>query len=247
MEDKQKIAAKIAALLSKTVENGATQEEAMMAMQKASELMNKNQLTMTSVELEAEGLSRVEVTFESSHANYFAFSIISSIASLTETRMWRQTDAVNGKLVDKYVIFGLKSDIDFADFLLNNLTRFACKDANDWWVKPENYISGVPAAKRAKLKISFLCGFSLKITKRIRELLPEQQKRDNERSKNGLVALNSAKKSMIEDKLSYMNFKTVSVGKKSIDAVAKGAGWESGDSASLNRAVNSNSTLRIGR
>lgn len=91
MDDKQKetIASRIEALLNKTVENGATEEEAFAAMEKASELMAKYQMNMTEVQLAAEGLVKSEVSFPTGLHEFFAFEVLSSVGRLTEVKEWK--------------------------------------------------------------------------------------------------------------------------------------------------------------
>ena len=50
-------AAKIKALLGKTIENGATEAEAMAAAIKARELMDKYDIDLTTLDMKAEGSS----------------------------------------------------------------------------------------------------------------------------------------------------------------------------------------------
>ena len=60
--DKDAIAHKIRSLLAKTVENGATEAEAMLAAEKARKIMDEHRLTQTDIEIEAEEIE--DITFE---------------------------------------------------------------------------------------------------------------------------------------------------------------------------------------
>lgn len=245
MNDKLKetIAARIEALLNKTTENGATEEEALMAMQKASELMAKYQLNMTEVQLAAEGLTHCAIEFKSSLEEQLAFKLCLAIGAATETRVWR-IDGF-GSVRPKFSFFGLRSDVDFAEYLLKTLVQFAMSDVAIWWRDPANYVSGVPAGERARLKLSFLHGFALKVSERVRAMNNGLVERDSSRSGKGLVPLSTAKKSMIDEKLIDKKFRSAGADRKHYEQEAVHSGWQRGDSASLNRGLAQNEVRRI--
>ena len=250
MNDKLKetIAGRIEALLNKTVENGATEEEALMAMEKASELMAKYQMNMTEVQMAAEGLTKAEATFDTWIHEFFAFETMGAIGRLTEVKVWR-SNSWDKKAPAKFVAYGLKSDVDYADYLLKTLTNFAVLDCARWWRLPENYI---PVSKRVpqqatKLKTAFLHGFSLKVQNRIAELAKINKSRDEERKGKGLMVLGNAKKSMIDEALAKqgMKFRSSGGSQRNHAAHATNAGWNAGDKAGLSRGLDKGGQLRL--
>ncbi len=246
MDDKQKssIAARIEALLNKTTENGATEEEAMMAMAKAQELMIKYQLNLTEVQLAAEGLKTIKIDFgTNAQMTGFAFEISGAIASLTETACY-QHRRKNG--LGEFVVIGLHSDAQYAEYLLKSLANFAQNQIRVWWKTSEFYNPKAPVNVSYKLKVSFLHGVALRISRKIKELDINKVNRDTERVAGGLVPLSTAKKTMITD---FMNSTGVAPEVRddhrqfNRDALVKG--WEAGANANLNRGIDKETTLRL--
>lgn len=111
----QAIAARIRALLSKTTENGATEAEAMLAALKARELMDKYHVEHGQLGLEAEGTIRYE--FHTSHRLQYEMvrMLGTAIAKFTDCR------AFSKRHEHKWNFFGLRSDVDFANWLCESL------------------------------------------------------------------------------------------------------------------------------
>jgi hypothetical protein len=117
------LAAKIRALLSKTVENGATEAEAASAARKARQLMDDHQLSLSETELREEGVARMRTMFPGRIERLIADRLCRPISAYTETKFW----STSGRTVIEAM--GLKSDIIFAEWLLPTLVAIVFRDA----------------------------------------------------------------------------------------------------------------------
>ncbi len=104
--DRDRLKARIAALLAKTVQNGCTEGEALSAAAKVAELLDRHALSLTDVEIResvCEG-----VAFTSRHRKRVPLDpCIGAIAAFCDCRVWREKGA-DGAVV--HVFFGLPED-----------------------------------------------------------------------------------------------------------------------------------------
>lgn len=251
--NRESIAAKINALLSKTIENGATEAEAMMAMKKATDLMAKYEFNLTQAQLEAGGIDRVEIYTKNS-ANYFAGLKISvGVAKLCEVKCWRET-MYDGRKVMFY--FGLKPDIQMARWMHDSLSQWMVSEANRWWQLPENFKAStqISAGARAELKRSFVIGCGERITERMLEAVAiRNAERQADRASaaistgTSLVPVETLKHDIVKKGLkdAGLSFKTARP-VVATHAQAHGAGFIKGNEANWNKPIgNATSTLRL--
>lgn len=109
--DKLKI--RIQALRAKTVSNGCTEDEALSAAAKVAELLDRNDLSLTDIELrEAPCEQRA---YETRRKKRIPLDdCIGAIAHFCDCRVWREKNAVGES---SYVFFGLRSDVEVAHYL----------------------------------------------------------------------------------------------------------------------------------
>ena len=104
--DRDKLKARIAALLAKTVHNGCTEEEALSAAAKVAELLDRHALSMSDVEIRASPCDRL--AFASRHRKRVPLDpCIAAIAAFCDCRVWREKGA-DGAV--SHVFFGLPED-----------------------------------------------------------------------------------------------------------------------------------------
>lgn len=97
-------------LLNKTVENGATEAEAIAAMEKASEIMEKYELETTELELKEEGFEEWRVGDYS--PQQAEFNLFNHFADFYEVRMfWYRLPRNRRRTI---ALFGMTKDIDLA-------------------------------------------------------------------------------------------------------------------------------------
>ena len=104
--ERDRLKARIAALLAKTVENGCTEGEALSAAAKVAELLDRHALSLSDVEIRESPCERVD--FASRHRKRVPLdACIGAIAGFCDCRVWREK-GVDGAVV--HVFFGLPED-----------------------------------------------------------------------------------------------------------------------------------------
>lgn len=116
------IANKIKALLAKTQQSGCSESEALAAAAKARELMENYQLSMTDLEVQAEGAEVREVKSDPRGA---LGGLAKAIGIYCDCRAVR-----NGQRVVQFL--GLRSDTDLATWLLGSLETYVMGAVIDW-------------------------------------------------------------------------------------------------------------------
>ena len=105
--DRDKLKARITALLAKTVLNGCTEEEALSAAAKVAELLDRHALSMTDVEMRASPCERL--AFETRRNKRIPLdACIGAVAHFCDCRVWREKGADGATI---HVFFGLPEDI----------------------------------------------------------------------------------------------------------------------------------------
>ncbi len=108
-----KLRARIQALRAKTVANGCTEDEALLAAAKVAELLDRHALSLTDIETRDEQCERVE--FVASRKKRIPLDgCIGAIAAFCDCRAWREKTA-EGDV--RHVFFGLRADVTAARYL----------------------------------------------------------------------------------------------------------------------------------
>jgi hypothetical protein len=114
---------RIQGLGSKTMDNGCTEAEALLAAAKVAELLDRYDLSLTDVEIrDAECEQREYETYRKKRVPLDG--CIGAIADFCDCRVWREKNQVGEA---RYVFFGLRSDIEVAHYLtevIDNAVRF---------------------------------------------------------------------------------------------------------------------------
>ena len=226
---REKAAAVIQALLNKTTENGASEAEAMAAAEKARELMDRYQIEAGSAGLEKEGAFKVSI--KRGHYKTLAVKdrIAATVAQFCDCKVWLT------KHTDECHFFGLKSDADFAGWLIVSLDRFVASGTLA-------YIAGQPrmdARPRWEAEKAFVLGACVRISERLVLLANERKKsRDGTGDGRSLVVVKDA---IVTREFEKLDIKLRSSGKSKTRAVDGGAfntGRAAGDKASFGKPVN---------
>lgn len=233
MEDKSKHIARINALLSKTVENGATEAEAMNAIAKATELMAKYQLSWSELDLKEMTARSEKLTFDTPLKEFAARELVGSINQLCEVTILRR-----GK--HTFFVCGLDEDIKMAIWMMNQLVDYSYNSVQQWWRSPEVFrdSSRVTAGERQKLKQSYVIGFSRRVMARVNEIVQSRkQVRVDHSTSNALVPIASIKEDKINEMFanSGIKLKAAAPSRAKFDAFAKAAGYKKGGEAPLSK------------
>jgi hypothetical protein len=230
-DSREKMLDKIRALLSKTTENGCTEEEYLAALAKARALMDAYEITEADLQLTKEEgvVLRKEMTGSDPH--HIKFHMSRAVGEFCDCRAWRDRE---GKLV----FLGLPSDTQFAAWLLDHLAAFVLTELADHLMG--DIALGTP---RRKVINGFVDGITVRISERLRELCkPPVTASTNSRA---LVAI---KQTLIKAKMDELCIKLrTSSSSRQGDEGSFAAGRSAGDRASFGRPVSGRSaTLRIG-
>jgi Protein of unknown function (DUF2786) len=117
-EDRDKLLARIGALMAKTVEAGCTDAEALAFAEKAHELIERYQIDLGAEEIKREGFVKNRIKMEPAR---FAFArrILLAINEFCEVRTWYTTFTGLAEIT----VFGLRSDAELASYLIDSLLR----------------------------------------------------------------------------------------------------------------------------
>lgn len=222
--DKERYAQLVKALLSKTVANGCSEEEALSAAYKARELMAKYQLTMADIDVKKEGATHAfRENFTNSPEMHVLMTLYGPISKFTETRGWQSS------IGNKVNFVGLASDVMFAEWLIDMLSEFCYRNTK---VYMKTYPRGdIGATKRAK--VSYMIGCAERIGER---LLAEWERRRPPPG-TGLVVVKDA---LIKDHLVSMGIKLHAVGRSTppLDPLSVALGKAKGNEANFTKPMN---------
>lgn len=194
MSNINKIREKIAALLKKNTENGASEAEAHAAMNHAAKLMKEHGVTMSDIKNRTEAATDFAKKWvNEGEKNLSAFDklVVTSIAKYTDTKVWNDKTT---KRMSKLIFFGYRVDVELAEYI-----REVCNQALDheWRM----FARTVPAGARAKARKSFQAGMAIRLKERLNKLKEENSVKEDSRA---LVVI---KNQLVEAAYSNMNMR----------------------------------------
>ncbi len=147
--------ARIAGLRAKTTDRGCTEQEALAAAAKVSELLDRHGLTLTEVELHAQPCERRVIATPRARPAPFD-ECGSAVAALFDCRFWMETVVVDGQKRLSLVFFGLPADVAAADYLMA-LIAVAFETEGNRFRRGPDYMKGRGNGRRV-LHTSFMMG-----------------------------------------------------------------------------------------
>lgn len=227
--EREKVAARIKALLEKTVENGCSEGEAIAAAMKARELADKYQIDLSAADLEAEGgLHGICDPHLGRMVNVQKF-MGNGIADFTDTKCWygECNIAEDGEPpeFDKRLQFvGLASDVDFAFWLVITLEDFV-------WAQADRF------GGNGRERKDFAIGCASRISERLREEAAKRKADASNDSRNALVVVKNA---LVESTFKELGIKLRNGTSRSRigSRNAFAAGKQAGNKANFGRPVN---------
>lgn len=221
-DDRDRIAARIRALLAKTVENGCTEEEALSAARKAAELLVQYNLTVDEVQMRKSKFKRHTEHFDDAVGERL-WKIADAVAHLTGSRYWVSPTGVTPVEIN---FFGFDHEVDVSRYLLE-----VCANAmrsHEVKLKAQHRLLR-PSAQRRYI-LPFLDGIADRLNKRIKEMKPPAPEG------KGLIVLH---KELVDAALKGegLQFKSRSTRDSRYWDATYRNGVAAGDSVSLNRAV----------
>jgi hypothetical protein len=231
-DNQEKMFDKIRALLSKTTENGCTEEEELAALAKARALMDAYEVTEADLQItKEEGVVMRRGSGTDPHG--IKSNMTQAVAKFCDCRAWLDRD---GKLV----FLGLASDTQFATWLLDHLAGYVLVELTD-------HLMGDIAigVQRRKVINGFVDGITWRVSERLRELCKPTAAAASSNSR----ALVVIKQTLIKAKMDELGIKlrSGSGSRHQRDEGSFAAGRSAGDRASFGRPVSGRAaTLRIG-
>lgn len=229
MTEREKIAARIRALLAKTVENGCTEDEAVAAADMAAKLLEKYNLTMDEVELRKSDFIK-HTERHNDEVGRRLWKVAKGIAHLTDTKSWSSDHGVFPYVVN---FFGLDHEVEIARYLLAICARAMRQEHNRL-----KRVYGLLNPTRQRLKINpFLDGMADSLYERIRALKPATP------TGTGLVVLKDelVTKAMADEGIKLRSLRAA----KSDTADTYLRGREAGNRVSLNPGVAADSPRKL--
>lgn len=221
---------KIRALLSKTIENGCTEAEAMAALEIAQRLMIEHEIDINDLKLDEE--KAIIMTSDMKDPHNVRWQLCYWIGKFTETK------PIGNKKRIKFI--GLKGDVDFAVWLCNTLAAFVHAELKRYmWAKGYQKLQG---NSRVQVVNSFVRGCVARINSKLNEM---SNKRHISSNSNAIVV---AKNALIDIVVNELNIrKADNRGRKA--QIAYGSvyrdGAEAGEKASFGRPVETDRMLRL--
>jgi hypothetical protein len=245
-ENRRAAAARIRALLAKTVENGCTEEEAMAAAAKAGELMDRYGIESSEVEIRAEkcqpGAYRSRAgkkgQKERSSGVSEVKSVASAIARFCSCRVYRNEAELR--------YFGLPSDVEIAIYMTDAIETAMRTSFRRWRKGPERprEVGG------HTLRAGFMSAMATRLSNRLDEMRVARDGARHETSdgKSLVLVKDAHVTSQYEDYKRAMGLNLRPAKSKSVlsDQRAFEAGRAAADAHVFAAGVTSRSALRIG-
>jgi hypothetical protein len=236
--NRQKLLDKIKALLSKTVDNGCTEAEAMTALSMAQAMIDAHEITEDEInQTKQESAIRAEMK-DMRDPHHIRALLCVRISEFTNTKVWR-SEYKSQKY--KYNFVGLQSDVDFAMWLLETLTMFVQRELKSY-IWNGGHTALEPSMKRRVIN-GFVHGCASRINQRLNELI-NQGAVNASSNGNALVVV---KNELIERKMKELGIQlrdTRNRGSR-VEPNAYGAGRAAGDRATFGRPVSQGGALRL--
>lgn len=236
--ERDKIKSKIVKLLSKTEDKGCSEAEAVMAAEKAAELMTHYDIEATELDFRSTSCVKKSAKLRKYGNKIVCDTVSVQIARLCDVRGWKSS--YEG---EKYY-FGFEQDVDIALYLydligtaiLNELEAY--KNSEEYEEAKANGYHGI------SLISSFFHGIHDRLCERIR-LLADEKKQNVAKSVNALVPVKMEK---INDEFGDLGMKlskSKSYRYGSHAGTAYKAGQASANKISISQGVNSNARKAI--
>jgi hypothetical protein len=238
-KERDSILSKIRALLAKTLEAGATEAEAMTALEKAQAMMAAHEVTEAELNLTKEEKAIVRGESRGTKdPHLIKWQLLSGVTKFCGCEGWRRSRKYQGGGI---VFCGLPADAQFASWLLDHLAA---------WVQGELVKHLMDAQPDKQDRKDVIRAFVYGICERINERLLELCKQSESVATSNARALVVVKDAAITDKMKELDIHLSCGYGPSCggDSASYNAGRTAGDRASFGRPVSGrNATLRLTR
>ena len=161
-----RIKLKIKALSEKTVENGATEQEAMSAMAGVGRLLSQYNLTMSEIDVRTSSFKQIALDVGDRQMHPVSFTVM-SLARLIDGKVW--SSRRNGGC--KTVFFGQEQDLELVEYLFKVIK--AAIDTETVAFKKNDYYKSLPRFSKRTATSSFQKGMASHISIRLKNIKAE--------------------------------------------------------------------------
>ena len=220
---KEKLRKKIKALLEKTTENGATKEEAMLALQKAEQLMQLNELTKEEIQDEVCVLKSTD----RAKTKYREVFITGYLSKLFFTQTYYSKNQIH--------FFGFEEDVELCIYFYHFIIDSCLNDLEAYKNSTECYVMKKAGENGHKINSNFVKGYLIAVAKKIQSLyLKRQQQKGGE----GIVVVEQ-KENKVAKAFSELNLNLRSVREKQkVTSESFNSGKSKGSELNIRQGVN---------
>jgi hypothetical protein len=223
--NREDVTRKIKALLAKTAENGATEAEAMAALARAQAMMLAHEITDEELNLSKVEKAVLEREEDKLDPHGIKWRLAYGISQFCNCEVWRKSKRAGGGLE----FCGLRSDVDFAKYLIDHLASFVFDKLTDHLI-----VSLAPPKEQRRIAREFVHGLTDRLGERMTELSkPPPTQSSNSRAL--VVVRDEAIKAKMKE--CGINVRKVRIGSCGQDGSHYAAGHEAGAKASFGRPV----------
>jgi hypothetical protein len=232
--EREKLLDKIRGLVSKTIENGCSEHEALAALSKARAMMDAYAISESELALtkEEKAILRREPP-GSKDPNRIKWLLLSSVTRFCGCRAWRTSHKRT------LTFCGLPSDARFATWLIDALAAFVLAELT-------NFLMDADPSKEDRREAirSFVAGATERINQRLDDLCKQSENVATSNARALVVIKGQAVQAKLDELDIHLRSCSVSCGAG--DTSSFQAGQAAGDRASFGRPVSGrNATLRL--
>ena len=227
MENKEKIKLRIRALLNKTVENGATEAEAIAALRKANELMVQYYISEHDLKdpFAGEKITLKETSLIKS--GYDLTFFYPFLAQLFDCEYFYNPYRI--------AFFGFQEDVQLCDFFYTLIVK-ACLREKDRYMKSKEFKSLKQVYHGKTLAASFIKGFLLKVSDKMNEMYKNRKSTVPENM--GLVLVQKSERVKSEYKKLDLTVRSAPTRKLEYERIAFSSGVTQGNNFHITQGIN---------
>lgn len=188
MENQENVArdsikAKISKLLNMTEENGASENEALIAAQRAAKLMTDHDINMSELVMKNSKSIKGTNSFRKYGTTRLGQLFAVPLSSFCDCKVWIDTGS------DQLVYFGLPNDVQIASYLFDMLANTVEIEIRKFKNSSSYRISQANGSNGKTLVSSFILGIEQRIAGKLRELTALKKQTVNAATGSALVIL----------------------------------------------------------
>jgi hypothetical protein len=177
MTERERVRERVAKLLSMTLDRGVTENEAMTAAEKASELMAHWDIEASKLAVRSSRAIQQEATIRKYGSLNIAAPVAHHIAQLCDCLYWRSAPHVDPqdidlppswqRIIDTFVFFGLPADVEIAGYLFDVISNAIDTEIDAYKATPD-YQCEIEARVNGRTAItSFVSGMETRLCDRL--------------------------------------------------------------------------------